>query len=93
MVKVGRIYKVKTRMLSKEYACKIRVLKLYKQRLGDMTIEDIYKEGYQSFSVFTKIWIDINHWWSANEIVDVVEFELFDNSELMLEKAVNDASK
>jgi hypothetical protein len=82
-VKVGGIYKAKLQMLSKEYFAKIKVTKLYKQRLCDMTQEDARKEGYPHLKEFEKIWIEINgEWnnrisghWNGNEEVYVIEFE------------------
>jgi hypothetical protein len=81
MVRVGGIYKVKTKMLSKEYACTIRVLKLYKQRLGDMEHEDAVKEGYKNTHDFCRMWIKINGHWDSTNIVEVIEFEKVAESE------------
>lgn len=55
MVKVGNVYKCKTQMLSKESFAEIRVTKVFKQMLGDMTIEDVKKEGYDTLWDFKKI--------------------------------------
>ena len=57
MVKVGGIYKCKLKMLSKEYFAKIKVTKLYKQKLRDMKEKDAKKEGYHSLKKFFSIWI------------------------------------
>ena len=54
MVKVGNIYKCRTKMLSKEYFAEIRVLKLYKQRLGKMYQSDARKEGYSVLPILKK---------------------------------------
>ncbi len=83
MVKVGGIYKAKTKLLSKEFFAKIMVFKLYKQRLYDMTEEDAKKEGYKNLKEFEKVWIKINgDWnnritgkWNGNEEVYVIEFK------------------
>jgi len=76
MVKVGGIYKCKLKMLSKEYFAKIRVIKLYKQCLGDMEYQDSKKEGYKSLREFYNIWIKINGEWNPNLEVYVIEFKL-----------------
>lgn len=81
MVKVGGVYKVKTKMLSNEYHCKIKVLKLYKQQLGNMTLEDVIKEGYQTWIDFREIWVKINYFFAPKKVVDVVEFELYKGGE------------
>lgn len=83
-VKVGGIYKCKTKMLSKDYFAKIKVLRLYKQKLYAMKNKDAIKEGYSNLKEFEKVWIKINgNWnsrvtgnWNGNLIVDVIEFEL-----------------
>ncbi len=76
MVKVGGVYKAKLKMLDKKYFAKIKVTKLFKQRLGDMTEEDAIKEGYKSVMDFHEIWVKINGTWHDNQEVDVIEFEV-----------------
>lgn len=76
MVKVGGIYKVKLKMLSKDYFAKIKVLKLYKQKLKEIMVRDIEKEGYSSLSEFVDIWKKINKNWDGNTEVYVIEFEV-----------------
>lgn len=76
MVKVGGIYKCKTKMLSKDYFAKIKVTKLYKQKLIDMKDEDTNKEGYKNLMDFQDIWIKINSEWNPFLKVDVIEFEV-----------------
>ncbi len=75
-VKVGGIYKSKLQMLSKDYFAKIKVIKLFKQRLGDMTQRDCEKEGYYEMGEFRNIWIKINGGWNPDLLVDVIEFEV-----------------
>lgn len=84
MVKVGGIYKVKTRMITKDYHCLIRVKKIYKEMLCCMTDQDAVKEGYSNLVKFARIWEKINKKLDPNQIVTVVEFELFDNKKLAL---------
>ena len=76
MVKVGGIYKAKLKMLSKDYFAKIRVTKLFKQRLGNITLEDCKKEGYDTKTKFINIWVEIHGLWREDLIVDVIEFEV-----------------
>jgi len=76
MVKIGGIYKCKTKMFSKEYFAKIEVIKLFKDRLGNMTLEDCKKEGYDSQMKFRNIWSKINRGFREDLIVYVIEFKL-----------------
>ena len=74
-VKVGGVYKAKLKMLSKDYFAKIKVHKLFKQPLKDMTEEDAIKEGYPTLEKFKNVWSIINGNWDDELIVDVIEFE------------------
>ena len=76
MVKVDGIYKAKLQMLSKEYFAKIKVTKLYKQKLKNIMVRDIEKEGYSSLDEFVDIWKKINKSWDGNTEVYVIEFEV-----------------
>jgi hypothetical protein len=75
-VKVGGIYKAKIQMLSKDYFAKIKVTKLFRQKLKDIQVRDIEKEGYSSLSEFVDIWKKINKSWNGNTVVYVIEFEV-----------------
>lgn len=75
-VKVGHIYSVKTKMLSKETHCFIEVTKIYSQPLSEMKQEDYEKEGYKDYISFRNIWEKINGEWIPNYLVWVIEFKL-----------------
>jgi len=77
MVKVGGIYKCKTKMLSKEYFAKIEVTKLYQQRLGEVMTEDAKKEGYKSIVDFYRVFEEINGMINMGQVVYVIEFKLW----------------
>lgn len=76
MAKVGGVYKVKTKMLSKEYHCQIIVVGMRKERLGDITEEDSRKEGYASIPEYYDVWEKINGRgsWNPNQEVYVIDF-------------------
>lgn len=78
MVKVGGIYKCKTKMLDKKYFAKIEVNNLYKQKLGDMKEGDAKKEGYSSLKKFFSIWYEINGIVKFNQEIYVIEFKLIE---------------
>lgn len=76
MVKVGGIYKAKLKMLSRDYFAKIKVTKLYKQCLFQMSLEDVKKEGYDTRIEFREIWTKINKSFDPITEVCVIEFEV-----------------
>jgi len=80
MVKVDGIYKCKLKMLSKDYFAKIKITKLYKQKLGDMKQSDFKKEGYPNSNDFITIWAKINKTWDYGLEVDVIEFTLINTN-------------
>ena len=80
MVKIGGIYKCKTKMLSKDYFAKIKVIKLFKQKLVDMYGDDFSKEGYMSYNEFKEVWEEINGKWNDKQEVYVIEFALLADS-------------
>ena len=76
---VGHTYPCKLKMLSKDTFARIKVLKVFKQKLKDMTLEDCRKEGYSGMKEFVDIWIKINGIWNYNMEVYVIEFELLNS--------------
>ena len=75
-VKVGAVHKVKTVMLSKDYHCKIKILDVHQERLGDISADDVYAEGYSSIDEYVDAWIDINGSFDPDQLVYVVTFEV-----------------
>lgn len=71
-----------------EFYFKIKVIEVFKQRLGDMTEEDAEAEGFESIQnadgldiksalrCFKEYWYEINGQWSNDLEVYVVRFEL-----------------
>lgn len=72
-VKVGAVHKCKLNMFTDEHFAKIKILSLYRQRLGDMNDQDYRKEGY-SRQGFKSIWRKLHRQYYASTEVWVVEF-------------------
>lgn len=47
-----------------------------RQRLGNVTVEDAFKEGFLDLDSFRAAWIEIYRQWQPKQIVWVYEFEL-----------------
>lgn len=78
MVKVGGVYKVKTKMLSKKSHCNIRVTDLKIERLGCISEKGCHAEGGYTRSEFIEEWTRINGSWDPSLRVYVVTFEVVD---------------
>ncbi len=79
MAKVGGIYKCKTKLFSKDYFALIRVTKLYKQQIIDMSFDDVKKEGYETIEEFEEVFKRVNKIKGDLDYdieLDVIEFEL-----------------
>jgi len=57
---------------------------MYKQRLGDISPDEVRKEGFNTLDEFKKEWIEIYGEWNPDKDVWVVEFEAVkDKSEIL----------
>ncbi|MBC7121362.1 MAG: ASCH domain protein [Methanosaeta sp. PtaU1.Bin060] len=74
--KAGSTHKAKTVLFSKEYFALIRITDIRKERLGDISLEDVRREGYETLEAFKEEWIRINGAWEPELEVYVVSFEL-----------------
>jgi hypothetical protein len=74
--KPGAVHKAKTLLYSMDYFASIRVIAVRKERLGDISLEDVRREGYESLEAFKEEWIRINRVWDHELEVYVVSFEL-----------------
>ena len=73
--KVGNTYKIKD-----TYYCKglgtIKITRCFKQRLGDISEQDVQKEGFKTRIEFMQAWNTINGSWNPDVIVTAYEFTL-----------------
>ncbi len=75
-VKQGSVQLAKTKMMSKQFFARLRVLDVYQQRLGDMTEQDAWEEGGYTLDSYRDIFKKINGFWDDNRIVWAVRFEI-----------------
>ncbi len=74
--RVGAVHKAKTALFSRDNFALIRIIGLRRERLGDITLEDVRREGYDTLEEFKEVWIRINKSWDPELEVYVVSFEL-----------------
>jgi hypothetical protein len=71
--KVGRRYALRDRWFDKPKGF-ILITRKFQQLLGDISLEDVKKEGFESLKDFQRAWIEINGEWNPLQIVIVYEF-------------------
>ena len=54
----------------------IRITRKFRQRLGDISNEDVRKEGFQTLENFRQAWTTINGDWNPEQTIIAYEFEL-----------------
>jgi len=59
---------------------KIRITRRFQQRLGEIPMEDIQKEGFRSLEEFKREWTNIYGEWNPDQIVTVYEFRLIEEN-------------
>lgn len=74
-LKEGCIYPITDQWFAKPKA-HIKILKVYQQRLGDITETEARKEGFNSIEEFKQAWTQINGSWQPETTVTVYEFQL-----------------
>ena len=74
---VGWVYAVRDRWFSKAQGY-ILITRKFRQKLGDISLEDVKKEGYNSLQEFRRAWEEVNGLgsWDPKQIVTVYEFKI-----------------
>lgn len=72
--KLGKTYSIRASYFGKPEG-HIKILKKFKQPLGEISLEDVKKEGFESLEDFRKAWIEINGSWDPEQVVTVYEFK------------------
>lgn len=75
--KVDRTYAIRDNYFGKPLG-HIKIIRKFQQKLGDISPEDVKKEGYNSLEDFRRAWEEINGKgsWNPEQTVTVYEFEL-----------------
>lgn len=75
--RVRRCYGIRCQWFQKSIA-NIIIRRRFEQKLGEISLEDIKKEGYQNIWEFCRAWEEINGpgSWDPEQLVTVYEFEL-----------------
>jgi hypothetical protein len=71
---VGKAYPVQTNWRGKPEA-HIPVTRKFQQRLGDITLTEVRKEGFERLEDFKNAWIGINCRWDPGCVVWAYEFQ------------------
>lgn len=74
-IKAGKIYNIKKDWIYKT-GHKILIIRVYRQRLGDITPEEVVKEGGYTLAEFKDIWERINDRWNPDDVVIVYKFKV-----------------
>jgi len=77
-VKVGNIYKAKTNLYSKQHFALLKITGLRKEKLGEISPEDVKKEGYATLGDFIQAWKQIHGFWGPELEVYVIDFEVIE---------------
>jgi len=76
-IKAGDIQELKTRPIDKAFA-KAKIIRVYRQKLIDMSFNEIRKEGFENREKFIECWLKIYGNWIPNEEVYVIEFKVIE---------------
>ena len=83
-VKVGSIQKAKLKMFSKDSFAHIRILGVWQERLGDISEESVWAEGYDTLEEYKGVLERVNKRrhlvWDDDLAVWAVKFELMAKS-------------
>ena len=90
-MKVGAVHLVKTELFSKEHHCKIKILDVHQERLGDISADDVYAEGYSSIDEYVDAWIEINGSFDPDQLVYVVAFEVLAEATAGIDELLEEA--
>jgi len=74
-LRIGKVYPARCRYFELAKV-KVLIIRKFKQRLGDISLEDVRKEGFETLEEFQASWTRIHGSWKPDIIVIVYEFKL-----------------
>ena len=85
-LKIGKAYYLRSSYRS-VLSEKILITDIFQQFLGEITMEDVQKEGFHSEEEFISIWQEIYGSYKIDELIWVVEFQYLGDTEMFKEKS------
>jgi hypothetical protein len=80
LVKAGGIYQCKTRMFDSRWFAKIRVTRVWMQKLGEITETEAIADGHSSLDEFKESWMKFYGKWNPEQEMTVIEFEVVETN-------------
>lgn len=79
--KLGKTYSIRASYFGKPEG-HIKILKKFKQPLGEISLQDVKKEGFNTLEEFRRAWEEINGKgsWDPEQTVTVYEFKYVEES-------------
>ena len=82
-LQIGKTYAIRDRWFSKPQG-HILITRKFKQRLGNISQEDLQKEGFSSLEEFKQEWINCygHGSWNPDTVVTAYEYKLADSKQM-----------
>jgi len=80
-IKIGKTYSLRSSYRS-VLPENILITDIFQQYLGEISQEDVSKEGFDSLNMFINIWREIYGSFNPEELIWVVEFQYVGNTEM-----------
>jgi hypothetical protein len=77
-MKVGDIYNAKINIMSKNYFANLRITNIFEKKLEKLSLEDIYREGFQSKITFKNQWVQKYGGWDPKQRIRLIRFNIVD---------------
>ena len=80
LVKEGGVYTCKTKMFDSRWFAKVRVTRVWKQKLGELTESDAIADGHSGMTEFKASWSKFYGSWNPEQEMTVIEFEVVETN-------------